>query len=54
VHVYIYPYTWCSTFHRLVAVRKSIVVLLNAPRYDDVLESGGIVPRVLKLSTRWR
>jgi hypothetical protein len=32
---------------------KNVSVLNYAPRHEDVLGSGGIVPRILDLGTRW-
>jgi hypothetical protein len=42
---------------RLVTLKgkgKVVPVLNYAPRHEDVLESGGIAPRILYLATRWR
>jgi len=33
---------------------KVVPVLNQATRHEDVLESGGLAPRILHLGTRWR
>jgi hypothetical protein len=34
---------------------KGVFPVLNqAPRHEDILENGGIAPRILGLGTRWR